>query len=77
MKPYYQDDYATIFHGDCREILPTLPKVDLVLTDPVWPNSLPDLVGSDRPQELLAEALAVVDTKRIVIHLGCNSDPNH
>ena len=34
MKPYYQDDSCTIYHGDCREILPTLPKVDLVLTDP-------------------------------------------
>lgn len=37
MKPYYQDDYATIYHGDCREILPTLPEqVDLLLTDPPY-----------------------------------------
>ena len=36
MKPYYQDDYVTIYHGDCREILPDLPKVDLVLTDPPY-----------------------------------------
>src|ERR1039458_6457371 len=36
MKPYYQDDYATIYHGDCREILPTLPKCDLLLTDPPY-----------------------------------------
>lgn len=36
MKPYYQDDYCTIYHGDCREILPQLPKVDLVLTDPPY-----------------------------------------
>ena len=36
MKPYYHDEKSgiTIYHGDCREILPTLPKVDLVLTDP-------------------------------------------
>lgn len=34
MRPYYQDDSCTIYHGDCREILPQLPKVDLVLTDP-------------------------------------------
>ena len=27
---------ATLYHGDCREILPTLPKVDLVLTDPPY-----------------------------------------
>jgi site-specific DNA-methyltransferase (adenine-specific) len=38
LTPYYQDEAAgiTIYHGDCREILPTLPKVDLVLTDPPY-----------------------------------------
>jgi site-specific DNA-methyltransferase (adenine-specific) len=36
MKPYYQDSAVTIYHGDCREILPGLPKVDLVLTDPPY-----------------------------------------
>ncbi len=41
MIPYYQDDYVTIYHGDCRELLPELPKVDLVLTDPPYflPNT--------------------------------------
>lgn len=34
--PYYQDDACTIYHGDCREILPLLPVVDLVLTDPPY-----------------------------------------
>ncbi len=34
--PYYQDSAVTIYHGDCREILPHLPKVDLVLTDPPY-----------------------------------------
>ncbi len=36
MKPYYQGKYVTIYHGDCRDILPELPKVDLVLTDPPY-----------------------------------------
>ena len=36
MTPYYQDEWCQIFHGDCREILPELPKVDLVLTDPPY-----------------------------------------
>jgi len=36
MKPYYEDDAVTIYHGDCREILPTLGPVDLVLTDPPY-----------------------------------------
>lgn len=34
--PYYDVDGITIYHGDCREILPLLPKVDLVLTDPPY-----------------------------------------
>lgn len=35
-KPYYDEAGITIYHGDCREILPLLPKVDLVLTDPPY-----------------------------------------
>lgn len=34
MKPYYQDQAITIYHGDCLEMLPFLDPVDLVLTDP-------------------------------------------
>ena len=34
--PYYDHGGITIYHGDCREILPHLPKVDLVLTDPPY-----------------------------------------
>ncbi len=36
MKPYYEDEFVQIYHGDAREILPSLPKVDLVLTDPLY-----------------------------------------
>lgn len=36
MKPYYQDASVTIYHGDCREVLPTLSMVDLVVTDPPY-----------------------------------------
>ena len=37
-KPYYGDSAVCILHGDCRDILPTLPdnSVDLVLTDPPY-----------------------------------------
>jgi DNA modification methylase len=36
MKPYYQDESCTIYCGDCRLVLPELPKVDLVITDPPY-----------------------------------------
>jgi DNA modification methylase len=35
-KPYYQDEAVTIYHADCRDVLPTLEPVDLVLTDPPY-----------------------------------------
>lgn len=38
MNPYYHDERAgiTIYHGDCREILPALRRFDLCLTDPPY-----------------------------------------
>lgn len=36
MHPYYDDGTCVIYHGDCLEIMPTLTKVDLVLTDPPY-----------------------------------------
>jgi len=36
MRPYYDADGITIYHGDCREVLPTLPKVDAVIADPPY-----------------------------------------
>lgn len=36
MNPYYEHAGITIYHGDCREILPALKKADLMLTDPPY-----------------------------------------
>ena len=38
MKPYYEDSESgiVIYNADCREVLPTLSPVDLVLTDPPY-----------------------------------------
>ena len=52
-KPYYQDDWVTIYHGDCREILPELPKVDLVLTDPPYGIGLDYNEYEDSPENLV------------------------
>jgi DNA modification methylase len=36
MKPYYEDESCVIYHADCRDILPHLPKMDLVWTSPPY-----------------------------------------
>lgn len=33
MTPYYHDAYTTIYHADCRDLLPQLGPVDLIVTD--------------------------------------------
>lgn len=62
MKPYYQDDAVTIYHGDCREILPTLPKVDLVLTDPPW-------ITSEKKSSLAMNGKGIAKTINESLHL--------
>lgn len=38
MKPYYQDDFATIYHGEACAVLSALPEAscDVLLTDPPY-----------------------------------------
>ena len=75
MRPYYQHAGVTIWHGDCREIVTELGVYQTVVTDPVWPNSTPDLEGADRPWDLLSESAAHWRCCRAAIHLGSTSDP--
>jgi DNA modification methylase len=35
-KPYFDADGITIYNADCRQVLPFLPKFDLLLTDPPY-----------------------------------------
>ena len=36
MRPYYEDEHTTLYHGDCREVLPSIDAFDVVLTDPPY-----------------------------------------
>lgn len=36
MKPYYEHAGITIYHGDCREVLPEMESTDIVITDPQY-----------------------------------------
>jgi hypothetical protein len=52
-------------------------RFDCIITDPVWPNSSPALVGCERPAALFAEVAELFPghCERLVVHLGCDSDP--
>jgi site-specific DNA-methyltransferase (adenine-specific) len=59
VKPYYQDSAVTIYHGDCREIVPQLGMVDMVITDPPYgmnfvsnQRTTPALCNADYTMEL-------------------------
>jgi len=68
-----------IICGDCLEVMKEMPdkSIDLILTDPVWPNSLSILDGADEPFKLFKAAAQHFPrlTDRVVVHLGCTSDP--
>jgi len=37
MKPYFEQDGITLYHGDCRDVLPTIAdEVELLITDPPY-----------------------------------------
>lgn len=75
IKPYYEHKGITIYHGDCREILPQFGTADSVITDPVWPNASARLEGSDRPYKIFAEVADLFLANRVIVQLGCDSDP--
>ena len=51
---------ATLYLGDCRDILPTLPKVDAVITDP--PYAVPTIVAAGRDTTRNVGDLSMIET---------------
>lgn len=78
MTPYWSGRGVVLYHGDSRQILPTIePAERVVVTDPVWPNAHPDLRGADDPLGVfraVAEHFPRV-AGRAVIQMGSDSDP--
>jgi DNA modification methylase len=50
IKPYYKDEYVTIYNARCEDILPQLGQFDLLLTDP------PYGIGADNRKQILSRA---------------------
>ena len=73
IKPYYEESGVVIYHGDCRKILPHLPKVDLICTDPPYGvdydggTTKRDLLLGDSSASLYAEVVPLLYSK-------CNHD---
>ncbi|WP_078061426.1 site-specific DNA-methyltransferase [Legionella saoudiensis] len=70
---------ALLIHGDARKVI-LKEAVDVILTDPVWPNAIESLAGSHDPYTLLSESIFhlsqfLIKTGRIIIQLRCDSDP--
>ncbi len=50
-EPYYEQDGIVIYHGDCRDILPTL-EADVIITDPPYGLGFPYLSYIDSRENL-------------------------
>lgn len=71
---------ATLYLGDCLEVMADMPdgSVDVVITDPVWPNVPIGLIpGSEDPDGLFSNFCSVLPSalRQIVVCLRNDSDP--
>jgi len=61
MTPYYEQSGVTIYHGDCRDILPL--DCDVVVTDPPYPDYH---VEAFRYDAGLLDTLCVLDARQFI-----------
>jgi len=60
---------ATLYHGDCLEILPTLDKVDAVITSPPYANQR-TYGGQMEDWDSTMDALLNAPDSQILVNLG-------
>ncbi|MCR4279240.1 MAG: site-specific DNA-methyltransferase [Candidatus Zambryskibacteria bacterium] len=64
MKPYYEEKGITIYNCDCREVLPDLPPVDLICTDPPYNckkdyGTYQDNLSTEEYQSFMADVVSL------------------
>ena len=73
MQPYYDHAGITIYHGDCREIVPRLKPVDIVITDPPYGVDK-NYKSHDDTQVNLADLIPIVfSAPKVVVTTGVNN----
>ena len=64
-KPYYEDEYVTLYHEDCRDILPLLAGVQLIVTSPPY-----NKMGLGAAKRAKISSSDNVAWKKCLIHYG-------
>lgn len=82
IKPYYEHAGITLYCGDCIDILPQLPKVDLVFADPPYNLGIgyethQDNMGINEYKQWCSEwfQMLCVLTTKIIMTIGKNNLP--
>lgn len=75
LTPYYEDASVTLYHGDCRDVMPSIDRADAVITDPPYNLRTEDIALEGRsamkrdfgtwdeawhPREMLTHAMRIL-----------------
>lgn len=71
MTAYYEQDGITIYHGDCREVLPSIPPVELCVTSPPY-NCGMDYGGHDDKMPVVEYFGMIEDCVHAVANALCS-----
>lgn len=67
IEPYYKDELVTLYCADCRDILPIIPRADLVLTDP--PYKVSQKYGAGVDADNLMGVSSIVESLPMIVRM--------
>lgn len=71
MKPYYQDDWVTLYHGDSLNIVDKWTQADVLVTDPPYGVAFQSAWRSEGNRfDLIAGDETTVARDQALAHLG-------